>query len=379
MIIDGYIAREVLKPLVVITTVLIVIFVGYSSGRYLSYAVDGLLQIDTLASFIFIKMVIALEVLLPIALYLSIVLGLGRLESRSEVTAIRASGIGSGRVMRVVICISCLLALVVACFSMFGRPLAYEKSYWIKAKAEAEIELDKLESGSFYDSAERERTIFVEDVDKANGRLNRVFIRGERSGVIHVIYAQSGVQEFDVLTGRRELMLSDVRVYFIGPRGAVDKGLGKFKLLKLRLGDTELLSVGYKRKAAATIELAYSQMPRDIAEFQWRLSTPVSTILLGILAVILSRAAPRSSRYTKTIGALFIYIVYYNLTAVAKTWVETEAVGKYPGIWWVQAALLFIIACLVLAPKLAFHRAARRSAPFADERVRSLKRPSGAS
>jgi len=379
LIIDGYIAREVLKPLVVITTVLIVIFVGYSSGRYLSYAVDGLLQIDTLASFIFIKMVIALEVLLPIALYLSIVLGLGRLESRSEVTAIRASGIGSGRVMRVVICISCLLALVVACFSMFGRPLAYEKSYWIKAKAEAEIELDKLESGSFYDSAERERTIFVEDVNKENGRLHRVFIRGERSGVIHVIYAHSGVQEFDVLTGRRELTLSDVRVYFIGPRGAVDKGLGKFKQLKLRLGDTELLSVGYKRKAAKTAELAYSQIPSDIAEFQWRLSTPVSTILLGVLAVILSRAAPRSSRYTKTIGALFIYIVYYNLTAVAKTWVETEAVGKYPGIWWVQAALLFIIACLVLAPKLAFHRAARRSAPFADERVRSLKRPSGAS
>ena len=377
MIIDGYIAREVLKPLVVITTVLIVIFVGYSSGRYLSYAVDGLLQIDTLASFIFIKMVIALEVLLPIALYLSIVLGLGRLESRSEVTAIRASGIGSGRVMRVVICISCLLALVVACFSMFGRPLAYEKSYWIKAKAEAEIELDKLESGSFYDSAERERTIFVEDVNKENGRLHRVFIRGERSGVIHVIYAHSGVQEFDVLTGRRELTLSDVRVYFIGPRGAVDKGLGKFKQLKLRLGDTELLSVGYKRKAAATAELAYSQIPSDIAEFQWRLSTPVSTILLGVLAVILSRAAPRSSRYTKTIGALFIYIVYYNLTAVAKTWVETQVVGKYPGIWWVQAALLLIIGCLVLAPKLVFHRAARRSASCADERVRSQKRPSG--
>ena len=100
LIIDRYITKEVLKPLMTITAVLIVIFVGYSSGRYLSYAVDGLLQIETLAAFILIKMVIALEVLLPIALYLSIVLGLGRLESRSEIIALRASGIGNLRVMR---------------------------------------------------------------------------------------------------------------------------------------------------------------------------------------------------------------------------------------------------------------------------------------
>ena len=181
-----------------ITVVLIVIFVGYSSGRYLSYAVDGLLQIETLAA-----LVIALEVLLPIALYLSIVLGLGRLESRSEIIALRASGIGNLRVMRVVVGISVLLALAVGCFSMLGRPIAYEKSYWIKAKADAELELDKLESGIFYDSQERERTIFVENVDKKDGRLNRVFIRGESGGVIHIISAQTGMQKFDVASGRR--------------------------------------------------------------------------------------------------------------------------------------------------------------------------------
>lgn len=358
MIIDGYITREVLKPLFTITAVLIVIFVGYSSGRYLAYAVEGLLQIETLAAFIFIKMMIALEVLLPIALYLSIVLGLGRLESRSEITAIRACGIGNGRVMRIVVGISVLLALIVACFSLLGRPLAYEKSYWIKAQAEAELELDKLESGNFYDSAQRERTIFVEDVDKDSGRLSRIFIRGEHRGIVHIIYAGSGEQQIDPESGRRLLILSDVHVYFLGRRGAPDKGLGRFKQMKLRLNDAEPISLGYKRKAAPTSVLSKSDLPLDIAEFQWRLSTPVSTVLLGILAVILSRAAPRSSRYTKTIGALLIYAVYYNLTAMAKTWVETSVVGEFPGIWWVQCALILVIVTLVVLPRWAFARAA---------------------
>ncbi len=358
MIIDRYITREVLKPLLTISAVLIVIFVGYSSGRYLSYAVDGLLQLDTLASFILIKMVIALEVLLPIALYLSIVLGLGRLESRSEIIVVRASGIGNARVMRVVLGISCLLALVVACFSIFGRPLAYEQSYWIKAKAESEIELDKLESSNFYDSEQRERTIFVEDVDKDAGLLNRIFIRGERNGIIHIIYAKSGQQIFEEISGKRLLILSDVHVYFLGPRGAADKGLAKFKQMKLRLSNPDSATVGYKRKAAPTAVLARSNQALDIAEFQWRLSTPISTILLGMLAVVVSRTAPRSSRYTKTIGAVLVYVIYYNLTAMAKTWVETGVVGEFPGIWWVQFALALLIAALILVPRWAFRRAA---------------------
>ena len=361
MIIDRYITREVLKPLLTITTVLIVIFVGFSSGRYLSYAVDGLLQIDTLASFILIKMVIALEVLLPIALYLSVVLGLGRLESHSEIIVVRASGIGNARVMRNVLMISCFLALVVACFSIFGRPLAYEQSYWIKAKAEAEIELDKLESSNFYDSEQRERTIFVEDVDQEAGRLNRIFIRGERKGIIHIIYAQSGQHTFDEVSGQRLLVLSDVHVYFLGRRGAVDKGVAKFKQMKLRLNNPDAASVGYKRKSAPTADLARSNNSLDIAEFQWRLSTPISTILLGVLAVTVSRTAPHSSRYAKTIGAVLVYVIYYNLTAMAKTWVETQVVGEFPGIWWVQFVLLLLIAGMLLLPKWAFRRAADQS------------------
>lgn len=361
MIIDGYIAREVLKPLFAITTALIVIFVGYSSGRYLSYAVDGLLQVETLASFIVIKMVIALEVLLPIALYLSIVLGLGRLESRSEITAVRASGMGQWRVMRVVLGLSVLLAMLVAAFSIYGRPIAYEKSYWIKAKAEAELELDKLQSSNFYDSEDRERTIFVEDIDKKTGRLERIFIRGERGDYIHLIYAQSGKQTIDQDNARRVLMLSDVRVYVLGPGGAADKGVGKFKRMRLIMNDADPAAVGYKRKAAPSLVLASSDNPLDVAEFQWRLSTPISTILLAALAVILSRVAPRSSRYSKTIGALLIYIIYYNLTAMAKTWVETGTVGQFPGIWWVQIALIGVICALAIAPRILFTMAASRS------------------
>src|SRR6202000_2196053 len=53
----------------------------------------------------------------------------------------------------------------------------------------------------------------------------------------------------------------------------------------------------YSPVAASSMHLAFSRTAPDIAEFEWRLSTPLSTLLLGMLAVPLSRVQPRQGRY----------------------------------------------------------------------------------
>ena len=96
--------------------------------------------------------------------------------------------------------------------------------------------------------------------------------------------------------------------------------------------EPEIEPVGYKRKAALTTHLANSDSTEDIAEFQWRLSTTLSTVLLGLLGFPLSRAEARQGKYSKLLAAVFVYAVYYNLNVMAKTWVEQGVVGPFPGI-----------------------------------------------
>lgn len=351
MLIDRYIAREVVRPLVAISGILLFIFIGYSSGRYLGYAVNGLLQVDTLASFICMKAAIALEVLLPVALYLSIVVGLGRMDTDHELMALHACGIGLGRILRVVLQITLVLALLVAVLSLYGRPLAYKNSYWIAAQAEAEIDLDKLEAGNFYDSQQRERTIFVEEIEKKTKRLERIFIRSESEGIVRIIYAHTGQQHVDHISGKRELVLRDVRIYELARDKPKSKAVGKFGQLTVQLEDPRPISVGYKRKAAPTAQLARSGTPEDIAEYQWRLSTPISTVLLGLLAVLISRTGRVLSRYARALVAALVYAVYYNTTAMAKTWVHTGLVGAIPGIFWVQALTGCLVIAMLLQPR----------------------------
>lgn len=349
MIVDRYLISEIVKPLAPICAMLIVIFVSYSLSVYLADAANGLLPVNMILQLVLLKTTIALEVLLPIALYLSVVVALGRLYSDYEMVALAAAGVSNGRILAAVFRLCLIVAISVGSLSLYLRPWAYQQSYLLRAHAEAEIEIDRLESSQFYNSAQAKRTVFVERIDPEKTHLERVFIQNERDGASRVIYAERAYEPKAV--NGRELVFLDGYVYDLDRDGGQDRIL-KFGELTLQLKETRIDTVDHRRKAMPTIHLAYSAEPKDIAELQWRLSTPLNTVLLGLLAVPLSRTVPRQGKYAKLLAAVLIYAVFYNLSALAKTWVEQGIVPPLPGIWWANGSLAGLLAILLGWPSL---------------------------
>jgi len=106
VILDRYIAREILIPQVGVFSVLGVIYSGFGAVRLLNDVVNGLLPAKTVAILVFLKLLIAFEVIFPVTFFLSIILALGRLHAENEVTALEACGIGRGRITCSVILLS---------------------------------------------------------------------------------------------------------------------------------------------------------------------------------------------------------------------------------------------------------------------------------
>src|SRR5262249_12310399 len=106
----------------------------------------------------------------------------------------------------------------------------------------------------------------------------------------------------------------------------------------------------YSSVAAPTAALAVSTAPKDIAEMQWRLSTPLSTLLLGLLGIPLSRTRPRQSKYENFGTAILIYSGYYLICTSARTWVQHGTVRGFPGIWWAPATLALVLFIAAFAP-----------------------------
>lgn len=349
MILDRYLIAEVAKPLLAVCAILAVIFVSYSSAVYLADAASGLLPADTVLILVLLKTVISMETLLPIALYLSVVVGLGRLYTDYEMTALAAAGVGSAHVLRAVGRLCLVVAVVVGCLSLYGRPWAYQQSYRLEAAAEARIEVDRLEAGQFYNSSQAQRTVFVESLDGADKRMEEVFVQNSRGDRSQIIYAREAHQPDAADGDPRRVVFSNGYFYELDRDGTHDRIL-KFGELTLDLVEPSLSGLGSARKAAPTWRLADSDNLKDVAELQWRLSTPLATVLLGLLGVPLSRTKPRQGRYAKLLSAVLLYAAYYNVSAVAKTWLEQGQVPPLPGIWWVHALLAILLATLLWRP-----------------------------
>lgn len=91
-LVEHYIMRGTRRLVLIIVGFLIFIFASYSAQRYLTRAANGTLALDVVLDIVFYKVLIALEMLLPVGLYVSVGVTLGQMYTDSEITAISAAG-----------------------------------------------------------------------------------------------------------------------------------------------------------------------------------------------------------------------------------------------------------------------------------------------
>jgi lipopolysaccharide export system permease protein len=101
-----------------------------------------------------------------------------------------------------------------------------------------------------------------------------------------------------------------------------------------------------KRSAIPTADLLESHDLKEIVELQWRLSVPLSVMVLVFLSVPLSRMSPRKGRYGGLVMPVLLFVIYFNLMGTAKARVEQGAIPSVIGIWWVH--LLPIVLAIAL-------------------------------
>ncbi|SMN02229.1 permease YjgP/YjgQ family protein [uncultured Candidatus Thioglobus sp.] len=94
------------------------------------------------------------------------------------------------------------------------------------------------------------------------------------------------------------------------------------------------------------IDLFRSDNPEDQAELQWRLSQPLSVVILSLLAVLLGKTSPRDGKNLGVLLGLGVFILYNNALLIAKSALESGAISAIIGLWWVHllmSGLIFLL------------------------------------
>ncbi len=323
------------------------LYIGFSATRHLAEAAEVGLPYADVFQLIGYETLIAVEMLLPMALFLAVVIGIGRMHADHEVIALYNAGMSEFDILKVVARFSLLVAILVGVLSIYVRPWAYEYIYQMKALSQDNFDLDKIKAEHFY-SIDKDQdnsfVIYARTVEPHKNRLNKVFFSTQNQQRTQVIRAEYAIRPETQPGEQRELIFHKGYSYDMDQRKPIDVVLN-FSTLTLPIGEVDN-TVGYKAKSAQTLALRNSTSPKDLTEFQWRLTRPLATVLLAVLAVPLARTKPRQGRYSKAVWAIILYAVYFNLTGMAKSWLKDGAVGAIPGLWWPEVLLLITILSL---------------------------------
>lgn len=338
-LIDRYMLREFFINLIAVVGVLWLIYVATRFARYLADAAVGNLPADVIFSLLWLNSLGALSVLLPIATFLAVLLGLGRMSADNELTVIAACGIAGNRIRRNVMIFTGFMAMVVALLALVIVPDVLSGRYQLEQKAKVTANTTGLVAGTFKESQSGDWTFYSQGYDEDTGQLQNVFIEIQRQPKPYIFRAETGHFEVDPRSGDKYLILEDGYRYE-GDAGDLDFVIAEYASHSLLVEKGGQQQYREKAKATATSVLWQRGSNGDLAEIQWRISSSVMTVILGLLAMTLAHAGPRQGRYAGLLPAVLVYIVYSNLLGVTRAWVEKGEIAPLLGMVWVHLLML---------------------------------------
>ena len=300
-------------------------------------------------------------VTIPMAVLVGILLGLSRLAADSEVTAMRASGVGVWSFVRVVGMLAVVAWGVSLANTMYFAPKATaamlrQQNALVNAQASYEVQ-----PRVFYEDF-RNFVLYVQDVRAAQHAASwgQVFladvsnpnspkiITADRATVVNgpnqtITMRLRDGQEHSVVPGQP----SDYTVSTfaqtdlpIQTTGQEDVRLGKSDTPILAMNNAELLARTHGKNARL-----YQ------IEFQKRLAYPAACLVLMLVGVplgISSRRGGKSGGFVLTIALVF---VYYFLSSTGTALARQNKIPAWAGVW--EANILFAVCGIVLLRQMS--------------------------
>jgi lipopolysaccharide export system permease protein len=321
-----------------VTGVLVAILVANQLSRVLGLAADNQYGRHVVFDLIVLGAVMNLSVIVPVGLLLAVVLTLGRLYHDSEVAAMQAGGFAPVRLLVPLFMFAAVIAVGLGWLSFVQVPRADEQVQLLRRSAIKEAQFGKLDAGRFRSFSGGEAVFYAERVDP-QGVLHNVFLRRESAGQIELALADTATYSKAGADGTHFVTLFNGNRYE-GVPGQSDFRVIRFREHGIPISTPADVAGPQDPDTKPTHDLWGTHTASDIAQLQSRASSPLMALVLTLVAVPLSRLRPRQGRYARVGFAIVVYLVYSNLLAAAKVWVEKGDLPPAIGVWWVHLAVL---------------------------------------
>jgi len=338
MIIARYLTKQILQLTAALTLILLAVAVLIRLLNYLGDATEGNIDPSVLLLLMSYRLPEFVQLILPLALLLSILLAYGRMYADNEMTVLIASGLSKRRLLAYTLLSSSAIILLISYLSLSLTPWGLMNSETLLEKQKDLNEFDVMVPGIFQDISSGARTTYAENIE--DNVIENVFMHETESDRLIVASSAS-------LSQNAESGDSDRLVVFA--EGSLTEGMAtesfysvtSFGELAVRIPQREInIDLSQVEQTMNTTELWSSATNSGIAELQWRLSLILIVPVLCLLAVPLSKVNPRQGRFAKLAPAVLLYIIYFALLLASRDWLADGVLPAVVGLWWVHILFL---------------------------------------
>ncbi len=288
-----------------------------------------------------------LEMTLPMALLLGILLGLGRLSHDQEILAFKATGISPAQILLPIGAVAFLISLITLAITLAVRPaanLALQKELYNIAKSRVSTALkEKIFNDDFPNIL-----IYAEEIVPPGNTCQGVLIVDRRNPQReNVIFSKVALILSDEETKSLSLKLFEGVIYERGKKGS---GLSQthFNTYDLRMNPEELFASAQKRERGPE-EMSLSRLMKairvkrergirpvpELLELHQRIAFSFAPLIFGLLGVALVMV-PTRTRASRSWGVAFSLcwlLVYYALLSTGRTMGEREILPPVLALW----------------------------------------------
>ena len=365
-----HVLRSVAKPTVGIALLLLLVLFAYQLAFVLGRAAAGQVPVSLVLELVALTLRGNLSVILPFAVVLGVVSGLGRLYYDSEISAAQACGIPAATLVSAAAAVAFVAALLAAWIAFVDGPSAAREVVRQRTDALRTAVTRGLVPGQF----------------RYLGNGITVYYRAaDADGALRDVFLQRDLPEDEQGSARMQIVLADRAVYSVTPdsnyynidleRGHDYEGTAGQSRWRITSFGQQTLRVPTPRAALPgrprldTLDTRQLLGPVSTAwhaELHWRIGWVVNVLVLGLLAVPLARLRPGQARHARVPWAVLLFAIYAGLLSTGRLMLERGDTPAVLGLWWVHAAVLVMVLVVLKWPRWNaawLHRHRKPAAP----------------
>ena len=343
-ILDRYVLREILVPFGLGLALFTFVLLLARLLKLIELVVNRGVPLTSIVT-VFLSLLPAfLEITVPMAMLLAILVAFGRLSTDSEITALRSSGVSLYQLVPPVAMFVLAATTLTAGLAWQGRPWgnrSLRTAMWDIARSRASAGLKP----QIFNDEFPGLVIYVERLEPAD-RLVHVMISDERDPEQkNTVFAREGLMISDPERETLTLRLSDGVIHTTDESGrssdrtdfrAYDVSLDLRAALagaRQRPDDPKELTLGQLRAAIATKRAAGVSVVGELIEYHRKFSIPFACVVFGLIAMPLGIQPARAVRSRGFAVSLVVIFAYYVLLSAGQGFAEQGAVPPSVGLW----------------------------------------------